>query len=121
VGSVRIDEEGIANHVWVLWAKTGGPALVTAARAEVGVDTGELRDSIEFRSTGLLRGKLTATADSAVVHHEGHGVITPKNPDGVLSWLNKMSGDRVYAKSVRAVEGNPFLLNAARKLGLRVR
>lgn len=118
---INVDAEKIYDGVWAQWVAQGGPALVAAAREEVGVDSGDLRDSIEFRPTGRWRGQLIATAPNAVVHMEGHGVIRPKDPDGVLSWLDKMSGDRVFAKSVRAVAGNPFLINAARKIGLRVR
>ena len=121
MGSVNIDASALYSDVWDRWARTGGPALEEAARDEVGVDTRELQASISFRRTGPRSGELRATATHAVVHHEGHGEIRPKSPDGVLTWLDKFSGNRVFAKVVGPVKANPYLINAARRLGLRIR
>lgn len=115
MGYVTFNSEALFDDVWTQWVGTGGVALEAAAKADVGVKTGELRDSISFRSTSNRSGELRATAPHAIVHHQGHGEILPKDPDGVLAWMGR------FAKSVGPVAGNPFLLDAARQIGLKVR
>lgn len=42
----------------------------------------------------------------------GRGPVYPKNPDGVLVWVDKKTGKKVFSKSAKATEPSPFLTPA---------
>ena len=39
----------------------------------------------------------------------GRGPVFPKDPDGVLHWIDKDTGKDVFAKSAKATEPSPFM------------
>lgn len=105
--------------------------ILNLARAKVGVDTGKLRASltatVERRGDQVV-GTVGSNLDYAIHHHEGHGVIYPRN-GRFLAWPavnnsgignRRFSGGRtsgyVFARKVRAVPGNPFLRDALREV-----
>lgn len=79
-----------------------GRWIVAAAQRQVGVDTGQLRNSIHLRKNRDSRGQVmevVATAPHALMHHEGTRphVITP-NESPVLRFS---SGSRIiYTRHV---------------------
>lgn len=82
------------------------------AKATVKVDTGRLKNTHTETITdegSRLRGRVEATADYAIYVHEGHGVIRPKTAEVLVFRIN---GRLVYAKQVRPVAGDPWLVNA---------
>jgi hypothetical protein len=116
---ITINEAAIREFV----TGGGGPVVsmidgytrltANAARAYAPVRTGELRGSIgsEVDVAGLMvTGRVFATAKHAPFVHSGHGVITPKK-GRFLVWADQ-SGQLVFARRVRAVDGNPFLYRA---------
>lgn len=89
-----------------------GAACSAAAKVEAPVDSGRLRQSVqdELRPRPpVLTVRVSAPVNYARVVHEGHGVIVPRRKK-VLRWRGK--GGVVWARRVRAVKGNPFLVRA---------
>lgn len=84
------------------WMDKKGYRLVRYAKAQAGVDTGDLRRSISHRTTGRAYGILTtvsATDRKAMMHHEGtraHRIEARRAK--VLRF--SMGGRTVYAKQV---------------------
>lgn len=79
-----------------------GRIIVTAAKRQVGVDTGRLRESISMRHErvgAFQQIVITANASHALVHHEGSRphVITPNGPN-LLRFQSK--GRVIYTKEV---------------------
>lgn len=117
---VEIDLGAVADVAWDAWWTRSSGELRRVAQAETPVDYGGLRGSVNVkkgpRSTG---GQLYADASYAVVVHEGHGEILPRRSGGVLSWLDRLTGDRVFARRVGPVAANTFLIRACKVFGLK--
>lgn len=82
------------------------------AKATVKVDTGRLKNTHYERvddEGSRLRGRVGATADYALAVHNGHGVIRPKNAKVLVF---RIQGRLVFAKEVRATDGDPWLVKA---------
>lgn len=118
--------ERVAKIAWNTWIKNNRTDVRRAVQQETPVDLGGLKGSVNTRvlakegplGTDVLR--VEANAEYAAPVHQGHGFIYPKNAS-VLSWLNRLTGERVFAKFVRPVKGRPFILNGLKKLGLRTK
>lgn len=115
-----LDYDLIAEIAFDEWWQTQSSELRKVVQATTPVDLGGLKGSVNVKRTGPKTGELYADASYAVVVHEGHGVILPRKPGGVLSWLDKLTGDRVFAKRVGPVAANPYLVRGAQRFGLRV-
>jgi hypothetical protein len=86
------------------------------AKATVKVDTGRLKNTHTESVTdegSRLRGRVAATADYALAVHQGHGVIRPKVASVLVF---RVGGRLVYAKEVGPVAGDPWLLNALKRV-----
>lgn len=115
--------EKIVDLAWDFWVAGKAAVVKEAIQANtpVGVHTahpGELRSSIHYRSLG--RGstrtvRFSADSDHAVVNHDGHGVLTPRQ--AVAMVFTARSGDKVFATRVRAVEGSKFFTKTLHELG----
>lgn len=118
--------ERVAKIAWNTWIKNNRTDVRRAVQDKTPVDLGGLKGSVNTRvmakegplGTDVLR--VEANAEYAAPVHQGHGLITPKNAS-VLSWLDRLTGQRVFAKFVRPVKGRPFILDGLRQLGLRVK
>lgn len=122
--TLKLDDAAIAGLV-----APGGPvangvraaAELTAQRAQgqVGVDTGKTRASINasfLRADGQsVWYKVEATTSYAIYHHQGHGVITPKRGKFLVF---QVGGKTVFARKVRAVSANKFLIDPMKKLSV---
>lgn len=133
---IRIDRQALSNE---LRGPNGSVARYAIRRAEdvrqtakrlVGVDTGKLRASIvkRFVPSGpdgfvVLVGVESSGVPYALYHHEGTRphVILPKK--GRYLVFTSRSGALVFARKVNhpGTKPNPFLENAARQEGLKVR
>jgi hypothetical protein len=86
------------------YLKKQGTKVTTAARAQVGVKTGQLRSSIHMRHMRDSRGqylKIGSSVKYAYMHHEGTKphLILPKGPNTHLRFFSK--GVIVFAPLVR--------------------
>lgn len=99
------------------WERTKAPIVKEAIQANTPVDSGELRNSITYRSIGT-GGERTirfrASSDHAVVNHDGHGVLTPKQ---AIAMVFSRGGEKVFTTRVRAVEGSRFFTKTLHELG----
>ena len=100
----------VGRHMYVR-----GRAIVSAAKAQVGVDTGRLKNSISMTQSRAVYGQSMTIGSSlnyALAHHEGTRphIITP-NRSEVLRFSSR--GRVVYARSVRhpGTKPNKFLAN----------
>jgi len=118
--ATEIDFEKVANIAWDQWYADNAADLRKAVQAETPVDQGGLRGSVNVSRTGKRQAELFADASYAVVVHEGHGVILPRKPGGVLTWIDRLTGQRVFTKRVGPVAANRYLVRGARRFGLRV-
>jgi hypothetical protein len=98
----------VGRHLFVK-----GRAIVAAAKAQVGVDTGRLKNSIHMRQTRAPLGqemRIGSPFSYALAHHEGTKphIITPDRAE-VLRFSSR--GRVVYARSVRhpGTKPNKFL------------
>jgi hypothetical protein len=106
----------------VRYLQTLGRDIVAVARAEAPVNTGRLRAAIEARIVGSGRGvRLQVgnwTPTYAWYQHQGTagggtGYIYPRR----AKFLRFEKGGRViYAKRVRGVRPNPYLLRAVQRV-----
>lgn len=90
-----------------------GKKLTALAKAQVGVDTGDLKKSISYQLTtsyGSLAVKVTAADKKALMHHNGTRphIIKPKRAQTLRF---KQHGKIVYAKIVHhpGTKPNRFL------------
>jgi hypothetical protein len=91
-----------------------GQNVRSAAMRLAGDDTGRLRTSLHveiFQRGGVVGAKVGSNVEHAAYHHEGHDVITPRRPGGVLVFRVR-GGPIVFTKHVRAVEGTEYLRKA---------
>lgn len=84
------------------WMDRKGSRLVGYAKAQVGVDTGDLRRSISHRTTGRAYGILTTVSAKdrkAMMHHEGTRAhrIEPRRQKTLRF---SVGGRTVYAKQI---------------------
>lgn len=87
-----------------------GDAVVTKAKAEVGVDTGNLREHIVKRMVQFPSGTgvvVVADVAYAIWHHEGSRAVVGK----LMVWTTK-DGFTVFATRRRAIPPNRFLVRA---------
>lgn len=94
-----------------------GATVSAVAKVKASVDTGRLRQSIDFELISRppeLTARVFAPVDYAEVVHEGHGEIRPRRAK-VLRWRGK-DGEYHYARRVRPVAGNPFLVDAVKEV-----
>jgi hypothetical protein len=93
-----------------------GEEIITAARAMVGVRTGNLRSSIHMRHMRDPRGQriwVGSTLDYALAHHEGTAPrLIPSKSGKMLRFVSR--GQIVYAHAVLhpGTEANRYLSNA---------
>jgi hypothetical protein len=118
---VELDANAIADVAWDNWWAGPGPAeLRRITQSETPVDYGGLRGSVNTkkgpRKTG---GQLYADSSYSVPVHEGHGEILPRKPGGVLSWLDRLTGDRVFVRRVGPVAANTYLIRGCIRFGLK--
>lgn len=134
---IRIDRQALAAE---LRGPNGSVARYAIKRAEdvrqkakqlVGVDTGKLKASIvkRFMPSGsdgfvvMVGVETSGGVDYALYHHEGTRphVILPRK--GRYLVFTSRSGALVFARKVNhpGTKANPFLENAARQEGLKVR
>lgn len=118
--TVEIDFAKVADIAWEQWYASNATELRRTVQAETPVDHGGLRGSVNVRRSGDREAQLFADASYAVVVHEGHGVILPRKPGGVLTWLDRLTGERVFTRRVGPVKANPYLVRGMRRYGLRV-
>lgn len=130
---VRIDEAALnrflneksgplARHLLVR-----GRRVETIAKGLCGVQSGRLRASIRtelvFGAPGGLSGVgpivfVGSNLKYALYHEEGTGIYGPRNSPivreggGLLSWVDRATGERVFARSVKGSPGKHFLLSA---------
>lgn len=100
------------------WELTKGPIVKAAIQANTPVETGELRGSITYRSLGVGGSRtirFSASSDHAVVNHDGHGVLTPRQAIAMV--FTGRDGSKVFTTRVRAVEGSKFLTKTLHELG----
>jgi hypothetical protein len=98
----------VGRHMYVR-----GRAIVSAAKAQVGVDTGRLKNSISMTQSRAVYGQSMTIGSPlryALAHHEGTRphIITPNRAE-VLRFSSR--GRVVYARSVRhpGTKPNKFL------------
>jgi len=94
-----------------------GATVSAVAKVKANVDTGRLRQSIDFELVSRppeLTARVFAPVDYAEVVHEGHGVIVPRRAK-VLRWRGR-DGEYHYARRVGPVAGNPFLVDAVKEV-----
>lgn len=107
------------------WCATRRGIVRTAVQAESPVDLGGLKGSVNTVIMsdvgGVPKLRVIITARYALPVIKGHGEIRPRNPGGVLTWLDRLTGERVFARKVRAVAANPFVTRGLSNVGLRVR
>lgn len=115
MAEVNINFDGLAAYAWRNWSRGMGPRLVTAAREEAPRDTGELADSISYRQLSDRTGELRASAPHAKVVTTGRGEVRPRDPNGVLRWIDNLAGP-VFAKRSGPVPANNFLKRAIQKV-----
>lgn len=98
------------------------PTILRVFRAECPIDTGILRQQHAVRppikqGTGSYLIKIVAAPYWGVFVHEGHGWIYPVRAK-VLRFVTK-AGKVVFARKVRPVAPNPWMVRALTKLGLK--
>jgi hypothetical protein len=100
----------VGRHMYVR-----GRAIMSAAKAQVGVDTGRLKSSINMTQSRAVYGQsmtIGSPLNYALAHHEGTRphIITP-NRSEVLRFSSR--GRVVYARFVRhpGTKPNKFLAN----------
>lgn len=121
MSSVEIDFDRVADIAYNEWESRNARPLVETVKNDTPVDKGDLRASIRYvRDQGKRGGTLEAGTDHALIVHTGHGEILPRKPGGVLTWLDKLTGQRVFTRRVGPVPANPYLVRGARRFGLRV-
>ncbi len=84
------------------------------------IDTGRLRASIdvELIKRVKLAARIGTNVEYALFVHEGTGIYGPKHTpitpktSRYLQFKPRGSSDFVYAKSVKGMKANPFLVNA---------
>lgn len=119
-------EKILANEAWDAWVKANKTTGRRAIQRATPVDLGGLKGSVNYRilprrgplGTDVLRYETKAHYAASV--HQGHGEIVPVNAS-VLSWLNRLTGERVFAMRVGPLAANPFIVNGLRSIGLRVK
>ena len=122
MADVQIDVHAVAEIAFDQWYRTQSGPLRRAIQDETPVGQGGLKGSVNVRRVpGKREAQAYADASYAVVVHEGHGVIVPRKPGGVLTWLDKLTGKRVYTRRVGPVAPNPYLVRGAQRFGLTVR
>lgn len=89
---------------------------------EAPVDLGGLRGGIDTQLVETATEtylRVTSSADYTTPVALGHGEIRPKDPNGVLVFMSRLTGEKVFTKKVRAMAGNEFFARAFKKMGFR--
>ena len=120
----------IANIGWDKWVTENRDPVRARVQNEAPVRQGGLRGSV---TTVLIPGgihrtrvlRVIARAHYALWVTDGTGphLIRPRTPGGVLAFLDAVTGDRRFARSVRhpGTVANPFIERGIRGYGLRVK
>lgn len=114
-----------ANIAWNNWLANNAGSVRKSIQANTPLDLGGLRGSGNYK---LIPGGKLGTKIMRYVHrahyamsvHEGHGEILPVNGK-VLTWLDKLTGKRVFVTRVGPTKPRPWITSTLRQLGLRVR
>lgn len=117
---IVISTQAIADKAWDGWYDRHSGPLRQSVQAVTPVDKGGLKGGVEVIKGFDHTAKVRTRTRYAMFVIRGHGTIYPKKPGGVLTWLDKLTGKRVYAKKVRPVAANNFLAKGCRNYGLRV-
>lgn len=78
----------------------------------------QLAKSGKAEPTAGAAWRASFISDHALVHHVGNKPITAKT--GKFLVFQAREGGQVWTRSVKGFKGNPYLTDAARKLGVKV-
>lgn len=118
--------EAFVVEAFAGWETEASPVAVRFVAQAAPNDTGALFGSHRWETTGATSGKIVADAPTetrahgfdsyAGIVHEGRGPIVAK-PGSVLSFLSRVSGDRVFTRRVGPAAPNRWMLRGATDAG----